>query len=358
MITINPPSPNDTRSVIADWIELHTLVNPNGVSIQSQLLNILDFLEDEAAEPKSVDPETQEPLDEAILEGSRQQLIESTIEELEYRHSILNDSYPFEVNAKRKRLRWIEENPITHPGKVVYLFCLFASAIRERKLQPLDQVTEIEKHIANVFQVCACLAAGGYIGGEVSSFGFPRASGDGFLVALRKTYERFGTGQVRDADDIPRGLPTALKDGGIDVIAWRDHPDMMPGKIYLLGQCASGKNWREKSVVEYIEPLHGMWFTSWPAKHSSPAMFIPFPLHHEIGEQSTEEFLSVVKTRFWSKEMRFGIIFDRFRVTHFANACMQFADDDRVLVDGADQFDRVKEWVQETFQIAGVEAWT
>ena len=358
MITIDPPNPNDTRSVIADWIELHAIVDPNGVSVNSQLINVLDFLEDGAAEPRTVDPETQEPLDEAILEEPRHQLIESVIEELDYRSSTLNECYPFEVNARRKRLQRTNENPITHPGKVVYLFCLFASAIREHKLQPLDKVTEIEKHIANVFQVCACLAAGGYLGGEVSSFGFPRASGDGFLPALRKTFQRFGIGQVRDTDDIPAGLPTALKDGGIDVIAWRDHPDSMPGKIYLLGQCASGQNWRQKSVVEYIEPLHGAWFTSRPATHSSPAMFIPFPLHHEIAEQSTDSFLSVVKTKFWSEEMRFGIIFDRFRVAHFASTCMQFEDHDRERVDGADQFDRVKGWVQETFQIAGVEVST
>lgn len=44
------------------------------------------------------------------------------------------------------------------------------------------------------------------------------------MTALRQTFKRFGIGNVRSNEDIPDGLPTSLKDGGIDVIAWRDHP--------------------------------------------------------------------------------------------------------------------------------------
>ena len=127
-----------------------------------------------------------------------------------------------------------------------------------------------------MFQVCACLAAGGYTAGEVVSFGFPRPTGTAFLPALRATYERFGAGSVKQS--VPPGFPVATKDDGIDVIAWRDHPDRMPGKLYLLGQCASGVDWRTKSVVDRIEPFHG-WFTELPARHYLPSMFIPFTLH-------------------------------------------------------------------------------
>lgn len=353
MVVISPPNPTDTRSALADWLELRTLMDTRGVSTRATLLNVLDILEDGAAEPDPVDVETGEVLDEAILEGDRYQFVDVTFEELRYRSDLLGDSYPFEVDAARQRLTRRSDEHADHAGQVVYLFCLLASAIRERRLQAATVLSQAEQDIADSFQICACLAAGGYLSGDVSSFGFPRASGSGFLTALRETFARFGIGRVRDSDDIPDGLPTSLKDGGIDVIAWRNHPDGMPGKLYLIGQCASGLQWREKSVVEYIRQLHGSWFTHRPAEHSTPAMFIPFPFHHDISERNGP-YLDAVKNRFWHEEPRFGVIFDRLRITHFANACMAFGDSHRVKVDGCDRFDQVVSWVSSTRQTAGL----
>ncbi|MDA8120862.1 MAG: hypothetical protein M0Z85_12685 [Gammaproteobacteria bacterium] len=338
---------------MADWLELRTLMDARGVSTRASLLNVLDILEDEAADQDPVDTETGDVLDEAILEGQRQQFVDVTFEELDYRQRLLAESYPFEVDARRYRLTRRVDEPASHPGQVVYLFCLLSSAIRERRLQPQNALAQAEQDIADTFQVCACLAAGGYLNGEVSAFGFPRATGTNFLTALRQTFTRFGIGAVRRNDDIPDGLPTSLKDGGIDVIAWRDHPDGMPGKLYLIGQCASGLHWREKSVVEYIRQLHGSWFTQRPAEHSTPAMFIPFPFHHDIDERPGP-YLEAVRNRFWHEEPRFGVIFDRLRITHFANACMAFATPRRERVEGAERFDRVVAWVESTRQTAGL----
>lgn len=353
MVAISPPNPRDTRSALADWLELRTLMDSRGVSTRAALLNVLDILEDGAAEPDSVDSETGEILDEAILEGARHQFVDITFEELQYRFKLLGDSYPFEVDAARQRLARRSDEHAALPGQVVYLFCLLASAIRERRLQAENALSQAEQDIADAFQVCACLAAGGYLNGEVSSFGFPRATGTGFLTALRETFSRFGIGRVRENDEIPDGLPTSLKDGGIDVIAWRNHPDGMPGKLYLIGQCASGLQWRDKSVVDYLEQFHGSWFTQPPAVYSTPAMFIPFPFHHDIAERSGP-YLVAVKNRSWYEEKRFGIIFDRLRISHFANACMAFAADHRERVDGSDRFDQVVNWVRTTRQTAGL----
>lgn len=353
MVTISPPTPTDTRSTLADWLELQALLDTRGIVTRATLINVLDIIEDDAKEALHVDPETGEILDEAILEETRSQFIDTAFEELSYRQQILGDSYPFQVDAQGRRLTLTLNEEAPQPGQTVYLFCLLACAIRESKFQPENVLTQAEREIADAFQVCACLAAGGYVNGEVSSFGFPRATGTNFLTALRHTFARFGMGTVRADDEIPDGLPTSLKDGGIDVIAWRSHPDGMPGKTYVLGQCASGANWRSKSVIEYIEQLHGSWFTFRPAKHSMPAMFIPFPFHHDIGEPHGS-FLESVKHRFWHEEARFGMIFDRLRITHFANACMSFAAPQLDQVEGSDRFNQIVTWVQSTRQTAAV----
>jgi hypothetical protein len=353
-VVLSPPSASDTRSALADWMELVTLGSSRGRTTKAALTNVFDIEEDYAAEPASIDEESGETLDQAILEDERYQIITATFEELAYRAETLGAAYPFTVDARRLLLERVTDNPITRPGHVVYVFCLLASAIREKKLQPADQVANSERGIAHAFQICACLAAGGYINGEVTSFGFPRATGDGFLPALRQAFERFGIGQVRS--EVPDGLPESLKDGGIDVIAWRDHPDKMPGKIYLLGQCASGQGWQGKSIVEYIDQLHGSWFTESPATFSLPAMFIPFIFHRDLNEDRRGPFLTAVKNRFWYDEKRFGIIFDRLRIAYFANCCITKAQAQAERIDGTERFEEVQSWVTEALHLAGLEA--
>lgn len=350
---LNPPSPGDTRSVLADWMELQVLGNRRGIATHATLSNVFDIAEDGAATRLRVEEETGEVLDEAILEEVWSAEVGATFEELEYRQRLLGVAYPFLVDSRHVVIRRAADNPIVQPGHVVYLFCLLASAIREGRLHPETEVEAARQGIADTFQICACIAAGGYINGPVAWFGFPRPTGNAFLPALKAAYDRFGIGHVRDA--IPEGLPLSLKDGGIDVIAWRDFSDRMPGKTYLLGQCASGTHWKNKSVVEYIETLHGSWFTTRPATVAMPAMFIPFPLHHDIEESRALPFLDVVRNSTWHNEMRFGIIFDRLRIAQYAHHCLTCGEVSRVNVDGVNHFDRVRSWVRDAAVAGGMD---
>jgi hypothetical protein len=351
-VSIASPLLADTRSSVADWLEITTVLSSRGRSTEAAILGVFDLAEDAAAAESVVDEETGEPLDDAILEEPRQEFISTIFEELSYRKGCLGDSYPFTVDVARGTLDRMDGDAMTHAGQLVYLFCLLASMIRRRSMQPVERFADVERDIANNFQICACLAAGGYLVGEVASFGFPRASGDSFLPALQSVYKRFGAGQVRVLTEVPPGLPDSLKDGGIDVIAWRDLPDAMPGKIYLLGQCASGMNWRNKSALEYIEQLHGAWFTAQPARHSIPAMFIPFPFHDEIEGQPGRPFLELVRNRYWYEEPRFGIIFDRLRIAHFAQACVELSAEAQEKVDGAARLGDIRHWVETTISLS------
>ena len=72
----------------------------------------------------------------------------------------------------------------------------------------------------------------------------PRPSGKDFLAALKAVYKEFGDGKPHEA--ARPGASKAVKDNGIDVIAWRRQADRLPGTHYLIGQVASGSNWREQ----------------------------------------------------------------------------------------------------------------
>jgi hypothetical protein len=342
------PTENDSRSALADWLELHALLSPRRTSSKGDLLNTFDIADDDRASRFSRDEHTGEELDQGILEEPRLAMLENVFEELEFRSACLGDSYPFDIDARRLVVRTAFCEDTVHAGQVAYSFCLLATALRERAITGIEELPEAEHEMALLFQVCACLAAGGYFGGAVCSFGFPRQEGNAFLPALQAAYRRFGHGDVKTA--IEAGHPNATKDGGIDVIAWRDHPDRLPAKLYSLGQCASGKNWKQKTVVSEVGQFHGTWFTTKPADYWLPALYIPFFIHDEIDEPKQEGFGAVRMRTVAHHERKFGVIFDRVRIAHHAAACVQRDAEQLGEVDGADRIMDVAQWVNKTVQ--------
>lgn len=339
------PTPQATRSALADWVELAAITSDRRLVSEASLVSIFDqYADDEALLRK--DLETDETVDEGILQSDRDLYVESVAAEITYRQEVLNGHYPFIVNLRGILLSFNRNEAELTIGEWVYLFCLLSSAIREGVLQPKN--SPFEKRIPDLFQVCACLAAAGYLTGSVSSFGFPRAAGNSFLPALTATYGRFGEGRVRSKVDIPPGYPTELKDGGIDIIAWRDYPDKMPGKLYLLGQCASGLNWRSKTVRQYVPQFHGLWFTSQPPSIPITAMFIPFTVHHELTSREDTDFLELLRNLITYETFRFGLIQDRLRISYFAEVGGGLPD--RAEIDLRDEIDQVKTWVVEVLE--------
>ncbi len=347
---VTPPALNGTRSAHADWMELRAIYSSSGRSTAAEFLGVMDLIEDRIAAAHPRDEVTGEILDDAILETDRNPPVDAMFGELQYRQRVLGDAYPFAVNRRPLGLVRVDDSTSV-PGRVVYLFCLLASAIRENKFQPTVVTRPAASRIANLFQVCACLAAGGYTAGEVVSFGFPRPTGTGFLRALRAAYDRFGAGTVRRG--VPPGFPVSAKDEGIDVIAWRDHPDRMSGKLYLLGQSASGFDWEGKSVVDRVGQFHG-WFTEPPARHWMPSMFIPFTLHRDLSDDPLVAFDEMLANRFIRQEARYGIVFDRLRIVYFANACLRTNGAVQARVDGRERFDDLEAWVRSTLEIPGL----
>lgn len=339
------PTPQATRSALADWVELTAITSDRRLVSEASLISIFDqYADDEDLLRK--DLETDETVDEGILQSDQDLYVDSVAAEITYRHGVLNGHYPFTVDLRGILLSFNKNESKLTIGEWVYLFCLLSSAIREGVLQPRN--SPFEKRIPELFQVCACLAAAGYLTGSVSSFGFPRAAGNAFLPALTATYSRFGEGRVRSKVEIPPGYPTELKDGGIDIIAWRDHPDKMPGKIYLLGQCASGINWRSKTVKQYIPQFNGLWFTSQPPSIPITAMFIPFTVHHELVSSEDTDFLELLRNLITSETFRFGLVQDRLRISYFAEVGSGLPN--RAEIDLCDEIKQVKSWVVEVLE--------
>jgi len=191
---------------------------------------------------------------------------------------------------------------------------------------------------------------GGYTNAEVVSFGFPRATGTSFLPALQQAWSRYGSYCIHS--DNHYGFDDKLKDGGIDIIAWRPFADRFAATFIMFVQVASGLDWKDKEVAGDVRSLKG-WFAGGSFEHFLPAICIPFPLWFDLDEPPLDAdcnkiaFRNGVQNKFMYRERKFGVIFDRGRIAHFwakamaAHAAMQLPHP----VDGIDRVAEVETWV-------------
>ena len=322
---INPPLPQDTRSRLADWLELETLIRPRGVATRSDLLRLYDFIED-AGHELEIDEVTGEELETEVLEQGRSECADEVLAEIEHRVETLDADYPFEFDLARHQWRLsvasLVQDARTHAARTCYLFCLLTSAIRDGRVS--GSTAAIRQSMANHFQAIATDAAAGVLNGQAISFGFPRSSGLGFQPALANASRQMRLGKPLDTP--PLHSNGQEKDAGIDVIAWRDFRDGRPSKLVLLGQVASGYNWKEKSVKNDTYRFFD-WFSQRPTEHYIPSIFIPFPLHHECQAQAGVAFEDVAVANAYHFESGFGIIVDRLRIVETAAARLAEAHD-------------------------------
>ena len=323
---VNSPLPTDTRSRLADWLEVMALVSPRGVATRGDVLGLFDLL-GEQAHAIERDDETGEALETEILEDARAASADVVLEELEARATVLTAFYPFRIEVRGQNWRILHaedtDDAEATAARACYNFCLLTSAIRDRCIQGAG-VAALATALPNHFQAIATAAAAGVLGGDVVSFGWPRPEGSPFMPALHDAARRLRLGTPREA--VPLWSNGKEKDSGIDVIAWRDFADEQPGKLVLFGQVASGNNWTEKSVNSDT-PRFLSWFSEHPTRHYIPAIFIPFPQHHGCTGRSDAAFSAVAHAEAWLREQEFGLVIDRLRIVGAASKRLVAAND-------------------------------
>lgn len=329
------PIPLDCDSrVISDWFELYVLLNSEYyVASFSDIQRMWDLRRNsEESSPDESGSDREHDGDEKF--------VQDILAEIQERMRILGSSYPFQFNKTNTGLELKRD---TRVGHVIYLFCLLISnaekpeIFKKRRKFPY----ELDNEVRDFFQACSTWAAAAALTGSASAFGFPRPDGSNFLDKLREVYAAFGEGKVRKKP--MKGVSSSPKDEGIDIIAWRHRADSAPGKLYVIGQVATGANWLNKSVVEYIEPFHKSWFSIIPSSSSSPAMFIPFciPL---VGDATLTEQLHILT-------QRYGQVYYRYLIPSLADEGYILAHKNRKLkIDRTEDLEHIADWV---FNIIG-----
>lgn len=287
------------------------------MAARADLVGLRGLLDD-AGHDAETEPETGQELDGEILEDELQAFTDEVLEELDYRANILKGSYPFRIEARGLDWRLLREpnapDQETAAAQAAYLFCLLASALRDGRIRSGD-AEPLARRLPGLFQAVAVKAAAGVLGGESISFGWPRPDGSAFLPALQEASRQLGLGTPLKS--VPLWSSGQAKDAGIDVIAWRGFADRRPGNLVLFGQVASGRNWTEKSVTAEISNFLS-WFSERPTEHFVPAIFIPFPQHHDCAVCDDHTFETVAAAEAWFREQKFGIVIDRLRIVDTA----------------------------------------
>lgn len=291
---LNDPDQSAPAEYMLDWLELRVLRSRDHTAPLDDLW--LSWNEQFGSLPDGEDDIQRDTMRSALDT------------ELARRQKALGCAYPFDVQESMLCLA----SEITCGGWC-YLLCLRLS-LAETQLVEAGSFSDISNDEQKLFQLCSTYAAAGLISGESIWFGWPRPEKTKFLEALRDVYhERFCEGKV--LEDFLPGQSRATKDDQVDIIAFVPANDTLPSQICLLGQVASGKNWKTKPLSsDQIHKFHGVWFAEPPGSPPLRALFVPFCL---FAKEHHQEGMGALKRCMLQESITYGILLTRYRIPYY-----------------------------------------
>ena len=315
-------NPRATRARSADWVELSVLIEDrpmtNGriVSAQRILSEPADDIEildqDDLDDEFGIDYDN----DPGVSDNVSEEKSDLILEELESRARLLGELYPFSIVSRNSG--WSLELKKRVPKEIsaahkCYLACLLMTCARGELLN-FDSSSTIVRDIGNAFQALAFINAAELIGGKAFWMGFPRPDKTNMLEAVQKLSSMMGLGKAVDERPPAVNGSNSIKDGGVDLVAWRSFMDGRPSGIVLYGQVASGEDWQEKSILGNTRNFKAF-FKSPPAAHPLIALFVPRVANDNIREDSVYSYEDRVSASIASLDGDLGLIVDRLRLT-------------------------------------------
>lgn len=330
-------------SLSADWLEILALARPQQFATDGDIATANDFLEDRAALAAEGNPDFPED-DPDILDPATEQALDAVFEELANRRRVLGTAYPFDLKIETRRLSLsvspASRDALVEQARAIYTACLYMTGVRGGLIDAKAARLKADPDIGNAFQICATIAAAGYMSGDAYWFGHPRPDQMPFMDAIRKVA---GLLNGVAALSPPLGETLYAKDGGIDVVAWRNHHDGRPAKLILYGQCASGMNWVGKPVTGKVNRMDS-YYSSAPSKHWIPALLTPFPLYSEKENAHNLRTEEAMQGFYRQNEAEMGVIIDRLRLVRW---CMEALRDVQPSVkDAVDRLGDLFKWSQ------------
>ena len=336
-VPLKLPPLKDRTDVLADWIELRTLADVHGFFQLAKLKRYWDTQrnsEDTDIEGRHSEEENTD--EEGVSGYDEDKFLDAITDELGERAKKLALSYPFEFSNDGLRFEVKQDISV---GGWTYLLCLLFDHHKAGDIWTGTWIPNITNNERDLFQACSTLAAASKVQGCAISFGWPRPNQNPpFLQKLKQVYGHFGEGRPRQTP-LPGASPM-VKDEEIDIIAWQPRPDGAAGTIYILGQVASGENWRGKSILGGpIRYFHETWFEIIPQSEPLAAIFIPHAVP-PMGEGTRNDRIERLTAGF-------GMIFDRMILPRMTQDGLALALDtsNDFHIERADDSPKIQAWV-------------
>ena len=247
----------------ADYLELRAVFSEERQSLSRDIIDALEL----AAEREFGDAHSGIEIGEEVATGA--------VLRIESRKRALATAYPFELDEWGDVVIFSAENP--NLGQAAYLVSLLLSNLRA--LTPMLDGSRLHPsrrevgQLRTYFQYFATAAIAAEIGGPAWSFGFPRPDGTGFLNKLSKIWADLRDGTIGPDPS----APSSPKDDQVDIFAWREQRDGLPGFLLVAAQVATGKDWKKKSIQLHIKKtFQDRWFSRRPVSVMVAYHVIPF----------------------------------------------------------------------------------
>ena len=338
---ITGPEPSASRSRIADWLELTSLLR--GRSAGSGDLDSLLRMNSDNDRLRTVVGDGGQ-LENEIAEQDREELSSRVGDEIVFRAATLGGSYPFEVDSDPLKISL--KRVCNDSSHAAYIFMLLMSAARDSLLPKSASIIRKIDEGRRLFHLCACFGVAGLLfEGHAYWFGFPRPEKTGFAVALTVLSKLLGYSIPLEPP--PAGLPTRPKDDQVDIIGWRAFSDRRIGTLFIICQAATGDDWDGKSVYAHLGAFLD-WFDRGPYRLAMPSLAIPFPVYHEVEEPSNErdDYEKATFNALQRLNGRHGVVLDRLRIVE----CVDPIARDPVAVarlHGAIELSALSSWISE-----------
>ena len=260
---------------------------------------------------------------------NREEVATAAVSRISSRKRALGTSYPFDIDSDGTVISYTGQN--TDHGHTAYLVSLILSNLKSMSPLLVDSgahpTDEEVGYLRRYFQYFATAAIAAEVGGPGWSFGFPRPDRTGFFTKLSEIWSALGDGTVGPDPS----APIDPKDDKVDVFAWREHKDGLPGFLLIAAQVATGRNWKEKSIRDHVKrgfPLR--WFSRQPATEMVAYHVIPFARPEE---------------KFRDDVVLLGNVLHRLRVPLRVSEAVHLVSDG-VPVEAFDLLGGVSEWVE------------
>ena len=316
---VDPPD----LDLAADYLELKAAVSPVGQSYSAEIVDALEIAADSEFEDVNEEVETRE----SVATGA--------VTRIGLRQRALGSAYPFATDEFGDTVSFLAETPDL--GQAAYLVSLILSNLRA--ITPLLEDSALHPSEAQVkalreyFQYFATAALAAEVGGQAWSFGFPRPDRSGFIGKLSEIWSVLKDGAV-NADP---SAPASPKDDQVDVFAWREHGDGLPGFLLAAAQVATGGDWKDKTIKTHVKDV-------FPKRWFSPVPVTEMVAYHVVPFARPDE-------KFRDDVLVLGNVLHRIRVPKRVSEA-ESLQTQGLVIEGFDQLQAAADWIASYFRRA------